>query len=861
MSVRFLLRALPVLVLGLGSIAYLQTVTDPNEGSQLEYDSVNEIYRFKWWGKTGRTYFIQHSEDLVTWTWVPVIEPGDDSIKEWGFTSTGDKFFLRLKYTDQATSDPEGDDFDNDGVSNLEEIQNGEDPFTLPTAADQLQVLSLVDGRVLLSWNDNSTNETGFLIERSDDDGDTWSTLSIEAANATHCVIEAAFAGSSTSLFRVTPLNGAGSATSINSEISGELDPDGNDDADPLTNIEEIGLGTNPFKADTDGDLLADNFDGWATVQELAPERLPLVRYALIDLGVGQGDFVNDQGQAVYHSGSSKYFWENGVSTPIAAPAGTVWNSTVGLDNSGRVVLGVTYPNDYQGPGWNQQNPGQNSGTSSSKGTVRWTPDTTTDLTADNIFTAATMQDLSPISNQSYYETMPVVRGNLPIAVSSDGKVAATTVETLNGEGPGWSTTSAVVFLPSASFIGTFKLDGSAPNAPTEWTQASLVGINSSGVAIGSYETVANNAQPQSGYAYWSGLKHGLDGVPTFINDDGHIFGAGVIWLANHNYKKMALPNGPSGYINNKLQSVAGTQLWQNYQWHDLTQLVDLTGWSNLNATRISSDRGLIAGTTTKTADSVSHAVLLVPKEMITINTFIPQNNIDPVLNTSGGTVSGSEVFNGNDRNTGGAAPRATWDKNGSYKTHQQFNVIPFQNVGDADGLEDNAFVNDPDTDGLKNDAWLNATGITQEFDKASSLDASGNLTAAARADTNLNDHYLKIGEGHSSTSGMAVAPTWLGDRKIKVHCVVSAANPLVTGAPAIDYDTNLTVDYTNTSDPRYSLEGEHDGFPAYEFYIGDKRIYQHDPLATGEGLLSLYPPLDHDVNEITSHLDQPIPR
>lgn len=109
-----------------------QTPTDANEGSRLEYDSTNQIYRFKWWGHAGSTYFIQHSDNLMEpWQWLPVVVSGDDSIKEWGFTTTGNKFFARLKYWTGATTDPEGDDFDQDGVPNLYEVQHGTNPFAV----------------------------------------------------------------------------------------------------------------------------------------------------------------------------------------------------------------------------------------------------------------------------------------------------------------------------------------------------------------------------------------------------------------------------------------------------------------------------------------------------------------------------------------------------------------------------------------------------------------------------------------------------------------------------------------------------------------------------------------------------------
>lgn len=115
-------------VIGAGFL-FAQTAEEPNEGSKLEFDTTNQIWRFKWWGKAGRTYFVQHSEDLVLWNWVPVVESGNDSVKEWGLTTTSDKFFMRLRHTDVPTTDPENDDFDSDGVPNLAEVMQGTNPF------------------------------------------------------------------------------------------------------------------------------------------------------------------------------------------------------------------------------------------------------------------------------------------------------------------------------------------------------------------------------------------------------------------------------------------------------------------------------------------------------------------------------------------------------------------------------------------------------------------------------------------------------------------------------------------------------------------------------------------------------------
>lgn len=121
------------MLLALGCMVLLpgeEVGAQENEESKLEWDETNEIWRFQWWGKAGRTYFLQHSENLLEpWQWVPMIESGDDSVKEWGFTTTGDKFFARLQYTDAETPDAAADDFDLDGVSNFDELQQGSDPF------------------------------------------------------------------------------------------------------------------------------------------------------------------------------------------------------------------------------------------------------------------------------------------------------------------------------------------------------------------------------------------------------------------------------------------------------------------------------------------------------------------------------------------------------------------------------------------------------------------------------------------------------------------------------------------------------------------------------------------------------------
>ena len=108
-------RLFMICFLALTGIVSAQGPNDPNEGARLTSGSAG--YLFSWWGRAGNTYFIQHSEDLQTWNYFPVIESGSNQVISWGFTLANPKFFLRLKYTNIPNSDPFNDDFDGDGCT------------------------------------------------------------------------------------------------------------------------------------------------------------------------------------------------------------------------------------------------------------------------------------------------------------------------------------------------------------------------------------------------------------------------------------------------------------------------------------------------------------------------------------------------------------------------------------------------------------------------------------------------------------------------------------------------------------------------------------------------------------------------
>jgi hypothetical protein len=105
-----------LLFLRVGALA--QGPNDLNAGSQMVYSGSSGT--LAWWGAAGNTYLIQTSDDLVNWSYLPVVESGSNSIIEWGFTSNSSDLFMKLEYINVAASQLSGAIF-----NGPEDISNG----------------------------------------------------------------------------------------------------------------------------------------------------------------------------------------------------------------------------------------------------------------------------------------------------------------------------------------------------------------------------------------------------------------------------------------------------------------------------------------------------------------------------------------------------------------------------------------------------------------------------------------------------------------------------------------------------------------------------------------------------------------
>ncbi len=114
------------------SLALAQGPETPNEGSRLTYDNTIQTSNFSWWGQYGKSYFVQHSVDLVNWSYYPMVVLGQYDVAELNFQTNAARYFLRLELSD----DPWNTDSDGDGIPDGYEILYGLNPHNPNDAFD-----------------------------------------------------------------------------------------------------------------------------------------------------------------------------------------------------------------------------------------------------------------------------------------------------------------------------------------------------------------------------------------------------------------------------------------------------------------------------------------------------------------------------------------------------------------------------------------------------------------------------------------------------------------------------------------------------------------------------------------------------
>jgi len=112
------------------------TANSQNAGFTIELGEASGSFYLTWWGAEEHFYFVEQSDDLVNWSFLPLFEVGHNAVLTWGFSSNADKMFFRARYTDDPESSLMQSDFDGDGLTVYQEYLIGSDPFNPDTAGD-----------------------------------------------------------------------------------------------------------------------------------------------------------------------------------------------------------------------------------------------------------------------------------------------------------------------------------------------------------------------------------------------------------------------------------------------------------------------------------------------------------------------------------------------------------------------------------------------------------------------------------------------------------------------------------------------------------------------------------------------------
>jgi hypothetical protein len=101
------------------------------EGIEWIRNTSGNSFDFSWTGKPDRYYFVEQSPDLSTdsWSFFPYATKGDGSEAGISLSLSADKFFFRLRYTDDTDSPLLRADFNQSGFSNRDQLDMGTDPF------------------------------------------------------------------------------------------------------------------------------------------------------------------------------------------------------------------------------------------------------------------------------------------------------------------------------------------------------------------------------------------------------------------------------------------------------------------------------------------------------------------------------------------------------------------------------------------------------------------------------------------------------------------------------------------------------------------------------------------------------------
>ncbi|MFN8007242.1 MAG: fibronectin type III domain-containing protein [Terriglobia bacterium] len=220
---------------------------------------------------------------------------------------------------------------------------------TVPAAPSGLSATAISSSQINLSWTDNSSNETGFKIERKTGVGGTYSQIATVAANTT-TYPNTGLSASTTYYYRVRAYNGIGdSAYSNEANATTQAPPTPPAAPSGLTatkiSTSQINLSWTDNSGNESGFRIERKLGVGGTYSEIAVVGVNVTTYS--NTGLNNGSVYYYRVRAYNGAGNSGYSNEANACTGTLSSTGTYDSNSTNVVYTGSWALTTSYPLSY----------------------------------------------------------------------------------------------------------------------------------------------------------------------------------------------------------------------------------------------------------------------------------------------------------------------------------------------------------------------------------------------------------------------------------------------------------------------------------------------------------------------------------
>lgn len=105
------------------------TADSQNSGLRVHFDDATGSFQLTWWGIDTHYYFVEQTDDLESWSFVPTVEEGADAPLAVAFQLSTERWFWRVRHSNDPDSELLSADYNDIGISAWDQLQLGYNPF------------------------------------------------------------------------------------------------------------------------------------------------------------------------------------------------------------------------------------------------------------------------------------------------------------------------------------------------------------------------------------------------------------------------------------------------------------------------------------------------------------------------------------------------------------------------------------------------------------------------------------------------------------------------------------------------------------------------------------------------------------